>query len=104
MDKDSTTFLFNYTPSNKNTSDAYLNSLIHFHNIAEYKNFNEYKDAMAESDSIEQDDLLSQIYINANRCKEKFNDYNAAIRWMLYSVPFLIPLFMSISIFLTYRS
>ena len=96
-------WLFKYKPSSKTTSDAYLNSLIHFNNIANYNSYEAYKSAMESSGNHEQEDLLSQIYINANRCKEKFNDYNAAIRWMMYSILFLIPLFVSISSFMTYR-
>ena len=95
--------LFKYKPSSKTTGDAYLNSLIHFNNIANYDSYEAYKSAMESSENHEQEDLLSQIYINANRCKEKFNDYNAAIRWMIYSILFLIPLFVSISSFMTYR-
>lgn len=97
-------WLFGYNPSTKTTGDAYTSSLIHFNNIANYDSFAVYKAAMSSSGENEVEDLLSQIYINANRCKEKFNDYNAAIRWMIYSVIFLIPLFISISFFMTYRS
>ena len=97
-------WLFVYKPSNKETSDAYLNSLIHFHNIANFNSFSDYKKATENQEYDEVEDLHSQIYINANRCTEKFNDYNAAIRWMLYSVPFLLPLYICLSLFLTYRT
>ena len=97
-------WLFVYKPSNKETSDAYLNSLIHFHNIANFNSFSDYKNATDNQEYDEVEDLHSQIYINANRCTEKFNDYNAAIRWMLYSVPFLLPLYICLSLFLTYRT
>ena len=96
--------LFVYKPSGKTTSEAYMNSLVHFNNIANYDNFDAFKAAMNDNGYKEDEDLLSQIYINANRCQEKFNDYNAAIRWMLYSIPFLIPLFISVSVFMTYRA
>lgn len=45
------------------------------------------------------DDYLSQIYINAKRCKEKFEDYNSAILWMLKSVPFLVLSFFLLLIY-----
>lgn len=96
--------LFKYNPSFKSTSDAYLDSLIHFNNIANMKDFYSFKSAMELSSNNENEDLMSQIYINANRCKEKFDDYNAAILWMLYSIPFLLLLLISLSVFMTYRS
>lgn len=96
-------WLFKYSPSSKSTSDAYMNSLIHFNNIAKMDDFSSFKSAMESSSDNENEDLLSQIYINANRCKEKFDDYNAAIRWMLYSFPFLLLLLISLSLFMTYR-
>lgn len=96
-------YLFKYKPSSKSTSDAYMYSLIHFNNIADMGDFNSFKTAIESSDDNEREDLLSQIYINANRCKEKFDDYNAAIRWMLYSLPFLLLLMISLSVFMTYR-
>ncbi len=96
-------FIFRYKPSPKATSDAYMNSLIHFNNIAKMDDFNTFKSAMESSADNENEDLLSQIYINANRCKEKFEDYNAAICWMLCSLPFLLLLLLSLSVFMTYR-
>jgi len=95
--------LFKYRPSTKSTSDAYMNSLIHFNNISKKNDFNSFKSSMESTDYNEREDLLSQIYINANRCKEKFDDYNAAIRWLLYSLPFLLVLLISLSVFMTYR-
>lgn len=97
-------FLFKYKPSEKTTSGVYMDSLIHFNNIANKDSFNAFVEAMGVPGENDANDLLSQIYINAIRCQEKFKDYNAAIRWMLYSIPFLIPLFVSISVFMTYRA
>lgn len=71
-----------------NTKKDSLISLNHIASIA----YDDFKTAIASSDyskTLEKEDYLSQIYINAKRCKEKFEDYNSAIRWMLYSCPFL---------------
>lgn len=63
-------------------SDIKTDSLIHFNHISElsYSQFKEALDTESEDDCIE--DLKSQIYINASRCKEKFDTYNIAV-WLL---------------------
>lgn len=58
------------------------NSLIHFNNIASI-NFEIYKRlSEVESDHDYYEDLLSQTYINARRCAEKFALYNKGLRWL----------------------
>ena len=96
-------FLFKYKPSEKTTSGVYMDSLIHFNNIANKDCFNVFVEAMRVSGENETNDLLSQIYINAIRCQEKFKDYNEAIKWMICSFPFLVCLYICVSIFMTYR-
>lgn len=95
--------LFRYMPSVEISSDVQTDSLIHFNHIAEISDYDTFKKAIQDTNYVEQADLLSQIYINAKRCKEKYDDYNSAIRWLLYSMPFVIFLFLSISVFMTYH-
>lgn len=73
-------------------------SLIHFNNISKIEKFNEYKKKMAkESDECYYEDLLSQTYINAIRCAEKFKQYNKGILWLCLAMVAL--LFFIISLF-----
>lgn len=72
----------------KNVRDK--DSLIHFHCIADKETFKDYRAFLAkiesETEPEEMHDLLSQVYINANRCDEKFNHYNkglVALKWAL---------------------
>lgn len=72
----------------KNVRDK--DSLIHFHCIADKHAFKDYlafqEKVESETEPDEIHDLLSQVYINANRCDEKFNQYNkglTALKWAL---------------------
>lgn len=72
----------------KNVRDK--DSLIHFQCIADKKEFQDYlafqKKVESETETDEMHDLLSQVYINANRCDEKFYHYNkglVALKWAL---------------------
>ncbi len=72
----------------KNVRDK--DSLIHFQCIADKKEFQDYlafqKKVESETETDEMHDLLSQVYINANRCDEKFYHYNkglVALKWTL---------------------
>ena len=62
-------------------------SLIHFNNISKIKTFKKYKEAVQmESDETYYEDLLSQTYINAKRCAEKFALYNRGLRWLCFAM------------------
>ena len=83
-------FIFNRRkkPTDLKTKNDSLISLNHIADLS----ISELKNAVSSTQytsSDEEDDYLSQILINAKRCKEKFEDYNSAIRWILYSSPFL---------------
>lgn len=63
------------------------NSLVHFNNIASITDFDTYKrltEEETEDDYYE--DLLSQTYINAKRCVEKFELYNKGLRWLGFAM------------------
>ena len=94
-------FVFRYKWKNLNDSLAKKDSFIHLYHIAKLS-YAEFKEKMTNGDYYEKeeiDDYLSQIYINAKRCKEKFEDYNSAILWMLKSVPFLVLSFFLLLIY-----
>lgn len=57
-------------------------SYIHFHHVSKLT-YDEFVYGLEHSD-IEKD-LMSQIYINAKRCAEKFADYNVGVRWTVIS-------------------
>lgn len=62
-------------------------SLIHFKSIADIKTYNEFKSRMMqETDDEKYEDLLSQTYINAKRCEEKFEDYNIGLNRLVYAM------------------
>lgn len=72
----------------KNVRDK--DSLIHFQCIADKEAFKDYcafrEKIKAETEENAMNDLLSQVYINAKRCDEKFNHYNkglVALKWAL---------------------
>lgn len=86
------------TKENTFGNDVKNDSLIHFHYISTIKDFQTYKQkAEDEKDKDYYEDLLSQTYINAKRCNEKFNDYNSGVRWlcgaMISLVLFMVSLF-----------
>ena len=83
--------IFNWFFRYKQTANSDMNtttdSFIHFYHIAQL-DYLTFKSGITENSvEKENEDYLSQIYINALRCKEKFDDFNAAIRWMLYAMP-----------------
>lgn len=78
--------------------DTVKDSFIHFNHISDLS-YQEFVNGInSETDKI-QEDLLSQIYINAKRCSEKFSDYNSAIIWMLRSLPCLIFFFFCLILY-----
>lgn len=83
--------LFRHSTIDNNDSNTKKDSLISLNHIADisFDDFNSALDSANYTASEEEKDYLSQIYINSMRCKQKFEDYNSAIRWMLYSSPFL---------------
>lgn len=94
-------FVFRYQRKNLNDPLTKKDSFIHLNHIANIS-YSEFKEKMTNEDYYEKeeiDDYLSQIYINAKRCKEKFEDYNSAILWMLRSVPFLVLFFFLLLIY-----
>lgn len=74
------------------------NSLIHFQCIADKKEFQDYlafrEKVESETKIDEMHDLLSQVYINANRCAEKFYHYNKGLMVLKWALVILI-LFVS---------
>lgn len=67
-------------------NEHYTESLIHFRHISSLA----YEDFTGEiqnyNDNKWELDLLSQIHINAMRCNEKFDDYNAGVKWFAVSL------------------
>lgn len=82
-------------PQSTQTRDpkARTKSLIHFYSVAEIIAESKEKSAYdvfsemikSESSKTIEDDYLSQFYINAKRCKEKFDDYNDGIEALKWS-------------------
>ena len=70
------------TKENTYGDDVKTNSLIHFNNISSVslETYKQLSHNEQESDYYE--DLLSQTYINAKRCAEKFDYYNKGLRWL----------------------
>ena len=65
-------------------------SLIHFNNISSVS-FETYKELSEnETDDTYYEDLLSQTYINAKRCAEKFALYNKGLRWLGFAMVSLL--------------
>lgn len=78
--------------SNKSTIDngVFKDSLLHFHHISTLS-YEEFKAGInAENKNGFREDLLSQIYINACRCNEKFTEYNTGVRYLFFSACCLI--------------
>lgn len=78
------------TKENSYGNDAKTKSLIHFNHIANIS-FEKYKnlsDNEQESDYYE--DLLSQTYINAKRCDEKYKYYNRGLLCLCFAMISLI--------------
>lgn len=75
------------TKENSYGVDVKSNSLIHFNNLSEIGTFESYKQKVSEeTDDAYYEDLLSQTYINAKRCAEKFADYNAGVQWLCMAI------------------
>ena len=89
-------FIFHHKQNELNGSHLKTDSLISLNHIAKME-YDEFKAAVHSS--FDEEDYLSQIYINARRCREKFEDYNSAIRWMLYAMPFMILFFLSLLLY-----
>lgn len=76
-------------------------SLIHFHHISQLTSFTEFQTQMdSETDEAYKQDLYSQIFINAVRCQEKFDDYNTAVNWLIAAIPFALAYLIFIVFFL----
>lgn len=76
-------------------------SLIHFHHISQLPTYIEFKTKMdAETEETYKHDLYSQIFINAVRCQEKFDDYNTAVNWLIAAIPFALAYLVFIVFFL----
>lgn len=88
------------TKENTYGDDIKENTLIHFNNISKIANFELYKQqVLEETPETYYKDLLSQTYINAKRCAEKFADYNRGVQFLCYAVISL--LVFIVSLFLT---
>lgn len=86
------------TKENTFGNDVKNDSLIHFYYISTIKDFQTYKQkAEEEKDKDYYEDLLSQTYINAKRCNEKFNDYNSGVRWLCGAMISLVLFMVSLS-------
>lgn len=71
--------------------DVKKESLVHLNNIAGITDFETYKRLTAEETEDDYyEDLLSQTYINAKRCAEKFELYNKGLRWLGFAMICLI--------------
>ena len=77
--------------------DIKKDSLVHFNFISTIDNFETYKQlADGEKEDSYYEDLLSQTYINAKRCAEKFADYNKGICWLSGAVISLVLFIVSL--------
>lgn len=79
--------------------DVKQDTLIHFRKISTYKDFASYKQKTeCEKEEDYYEDLLSQTYINAKRCNEKFDDYNSGLKWLCGAIVslflFIVSLFV----------
>lgn len=90
--------VFCYKWRDLNDVDTVKDSFIHFNHISNIS-YQEFFDGMNSETYKDNEDLISQIYINAKRCSEKFSDYNSAIIWMLRSMPCLIIFFLCLILY-----
>ena len=68
-----------------------INSLVHFNNIASITDCETYQRlSEEETEDDYYEDLLSQTYINAKRCAEKFALYNKGLRWLCFAMVSLL--------------
>lgn len=84
---------------NENTyeGDVRQDSLIHFHYIAKINDYKAYKDLVNEENDVRYyEDLLSQTYINAKRCTEKFEDYKSGVTWLSWALISLVLFIVSL--------
>ncbi|QPB43735.1 hypothetical protein IHV77_11105 [Rodentibacter haemolyticus] len=71
--------------------NGYSNSKIFFGHIVQYSDYRNYLNVLKSTTLDEyKEDLVSQIYINAVICTEKFKNYNKGAKFCIYSLPFLI--------------
>lgn len=69
---------------------VFKKSLLHFNHISTLT-YEEFKSEIdTETSDGLREDLLSQIFINARRCNEKYTDYNDGVRYLFFSGCFLI--------------
>ena len=92
--------VFRYDWTDLCDADTFKDSLIHFNHISE-QSYLEFKESLRSIDYQETEDYLSQVYINARRCSEKYSDYNSAIIWMLRALPCLIVFFLSLLLYVS---
>lgn len=75
-------------------NDVFKDSLLHFHHISTLT-YEEFRSAIdSETRDRLREDLLSQIYINARRCNEKFTEYNDGVRYLFFSGCCLIVIYI----------
>ena len=82
--------------SSKDTiaNSVFKDSLLHFHHISQLT-YEQFKSGIdAETSDGFREDLLSQIYINARRCNEKYSDYNDGVRYLFFSGCFLVATYL----------
>ena len=84
---------------NQFNDNHFTNSLIHFHHISSLKYEEFLKDIKEYSNDNKTNDLLSQIHINAIRCNEKFDDYNAGIKYFAVTLVLGLVTFILFSIY-----
>ena len=80
-----------------NDNDVKTDSLIHFQTIAALS-YNEFKSKLESEEARE--DLISQIYVNAYRCREKFVDYNSGICALRVAIPATMVFILSLICYL----
>ena len=69
---------------------VFKKSLLHFNHISTLS-YEKFKNGIdAETQDGLREDLLSQIFINARRCNEKYTDYNDGVRYLFFSGCILI--------------
>lgn len=74
-----------------------IDSLLFFDSIAQYKQCEDFEEAIQKEGEKERvKDVLSQIYINSKRCKEKFIYYQKGMRYAKWLLLFIGLLFVGV--------
>lgn len=74
-----------------------IDSLLFFDSIAQYKQCEDLEEAIQKEGEKERvKDVLSQIYINSKRCKEKFTYYQKGMRYAKWLLLFIGLLFVGV--------